>query len=157
MDINITLLGQLITFAVFVWFTMKYVWPPIMKAMQEREQKIADGLAAAEKASRDLELAQHRSVEIIQEAKLEASRILDAANKRALRIVEDSKEAARVEGERLLQAAKTEIDQHVNQVKRDLQNQVTDLAISMAEKIVQRDIDAATHRKLLDQLVAEIQ
>lgn len=156
MQINFTLIGQLITFAVLVLFTMKYVWPPITKAMQEREKRIADGLAAGEKGQRDLELAKHKSVEIIQEAKLEASKIIDQANKRALRIIEEGKENARQEGERLLLAAKDDIDQLINQAKRELQNQAGELAITMAEKIMQRDFDDKTHRKLLDQLVAEI-
>lgn len=156
MQINLTLIGQLITFSVFIWFTMKYVWPPIKKAMDEREKRIADGLAAADQSQRDLELAKHRSVEILQEAKLEASRIVDQANKRAVRIVEESKETARQEGERILQATQAEIAQQIAQAKRDLHNQVSELALSMAEKIVQRDIDANAHRKLLEQMVAEI-
>lgn len=156
MDINFTLVGQFITFAVFVWFTMKYVWPPIIKAMREREKRIADGLAAADRGQRDLELAKHKSIELIQEAKLEASRIIDQANKRGLRIVEESKENARVEGERMIAAAKMEMEQQMNQAKRDLQHQVSALAVEMAEKIIQRDIDANVHRKLLDQLVAEM-
>lgn len=156
MNINFTLIGQMITFAVFVWFTMKYVWPPITKAMQEREKKIADGLAAGEKGQRDLELARHKSIVIIQEAKSEAARIVDQANKRAQRIVEDGKENARQEGDRLLQAARADIDQLMVKTKRDLQNQISGLAVTMAEKIIQRDIDTSTHRKFLDQLVTEI-
>lgn len=156
MDINVTLFGQMITFAVFVWFTMKYVWPPITKAMQEREKKIADGLAAGEKGQRDLELARHKSIEIIQEAKTEAARIIDQANKRAQRIVEEGKVNARLEGDRLLQAARADIDQLMVKTKRDLQHQVSGLAIIMAEKIIQRDIDTNTHRELLEQIVTEI-
>lgn len=153
---NSTFIGQMLTFAVFVWFTMKYVWPHIIKAMREREKRIADGLAAAEKGQRDLELAQHKSVEIIQEAKLEASRLIDQANKRSARIIEDAKETARQEGERLIASAKADIEQQTLQAKRELQNQISDLAISMAEKIIQQDIDPKTHKKLLDQMVAEI-
>lgn len=156
MDINITLLGQTLTFAVFVWFTMKYVWPPIIKAMREREKRIADGLAAAEKAQRDLELARHKSLEILQEAKLEASRLIDQANKRAMRIIEDGKESARQESERILLAGKADVEQQMIQAKRELQAQISDLAIAMAEKIIQEDIDPKIHKKLLDQMVAEI-
>jgi F-type H+-transporting ATPase subunit b len=156
MDINITLFGQMLTFAVFVWFTMKYVWPPIMKAMQDREKKISDGLAAAERGHRDLELAQHKAVEVLQEARLEASRIIDQANQRAARLVEDSKQVARQEGERLIHTAQSEIDLMANEAKRQLQQQMGSLAISMAEKIVRRDIDASTQKKLLQQIVTEI-
>lgn len=156
MEINFTIIGQLITFAVLVFFTMKYVWPPITQAMHEREKKIADGLAAAEKGQRDLELAEHKSVEIIQAAKIEAAHIVEQANKRAQRIIEEEKENARKEGERLIHSAQDEIEQMINQAKRDLQNQTAELAISMAQKIMQRDIDANTQRKLLDQIAAEI-
>jgi F-type H+-transporting ATPase subunit b len=157
MDINFTLIGQILTFVVFIWFTLKYVWPPITKAMQEREQHIADGLAAADKGQRDLELATHKSVEILQEAKINAARIVDQANKRGSRIIEESKESARQESQRLIDQAYAEIEQHVNQVKRDLQKQAADLALIMAEKIVQRDIDANTHKQLLAGLVTEIE
>lgn len=156
MSINLTLLGQMLTFAIFVAFTMKYVWPPITKAMQEREKRIADGLAAADRGQRDLELAQHKSVEILQEAKVRASHIIDQANKRAQHIVEEAKEQARQEGQRLLAHAQSEITQQVNQAKRELQTQVSELALKMAEKIVQRDIDARTHQQLLNNLVTEI-
>lgn len=156
MDINITLIGQLITFALLVWFTMRYVWPPIIKAMQERQKRIADGLAAGERGERDLELARQKSVEILHEAKQQASQLMDNANKRAAVLVDEGKETARQEAERIIKTAKDEITQLVNQAKRDLQNQASDLAIAMAEKIVQRDIDANTHRKLIDQMVAEI-
>lgn len=157
MDINLTLIGQMITFALFVWFTMKYVWPPITKAMQEREKKIADGLAAADKGQRDLELAMHKSLEILEEAKINASRIIDQANKRAAHIVEEAKEQAREEGKKIIERARDEVEQQVNEAKRQLQNQVAELAITMAEKIIQRDIDPKTHQQLLTQSTAEIQ
>lgn len=157
MDVNATLIGQMITFAVFVLFTMKYVWPPITKAMQDREKKIADGLAAAEKGQRDLELAQHKSIEIIQEAKVAAAKIIDSAHQRATRIVEDAKENARVESHHLIEHAQAEIEQKVNRARRDLQADVSNLALQMAEKIVQRDIDAKTHQQLLNNMLMEIQ
>lgn len=156
MEINFTLIGQLITFAVLVIFTMKYVWPPITKAMQVREKRIADGLAAAERGHKDLELARQQAITQLQEAKQEASRIIDSANKRATSIIEESKDTARTEGARIIQTARGEIEQMVNKAKGELQSQVSELAIAMAEKILQRDIDATTHRKLLDQFVAEI-
>lgn len=156
MSINATLIGQMITFAVFVWFTMKYVWPPITKAMQDREKRIADGLAAAERGQRDLELAKTRATEIVQEARQEATRIVDAANKRAATIVDEAKVAAREEGQRLINHAKSEITQEINEAKRQLQTQVANVAISIAEKLVQKDIDMSTHQQLLDKAVSEI-
>lgn len=156
MQINFTLIGQLITFAVLVIFTMKYVWPPIIKAIEEREKKIAQGLAAGEKGEKDLQAAREKSVVIIQEAKEEAARIVDAASKRATKLMEETKETARQEGATIIKNAKDEIERMLNDAKRDLQNQVSNLAISMAEKIVQRDIDATTHQELIKQFVEEI-
>lgn len=156
MDINATLIGQMITFVVFVVFTMKYVWPPITKALQDREKKIADGLAAAERGENSLELAKHKSVEILQEAKANSAQIVEQAHARAAHIVEEAKDVARQEGHRIITHAQSEIAQQFNQAKQQLQNQVSALALSMAEKIVQHDIDAATHRKLLDKMVEEI-
>jgi len=156
MDINATLIGQMITFVVFVVFTMKYVWPPITKALQDREKKIADGLAAAERGENSLELAKHKSVEILQEAKQSSAQIVEQAHIRAAHIVDEAKEIARQEGDRIIAHAQTEITQQFNHAKQQLQDQVATLALNMAEKIVQHDIDAATHRKLLDKMVAEI-
>lgn len=153
MDINMTLVGQMITFVIFIWFTMKYVWPAITKAMDEREKKIADGLAAAEKGQRDLELAKHKSVEILQEAKLEASRIIDVANQRSLRIVEEAKEHARNEGKRIIAHAEEDISQQKTAAKRELQNNAINLAVQMAEKLLQRDVDKASHEKILQNLI----
>lgn len=156
MNLNATLLGQMITFAVFIWFTMKYVWPHITKAMDEREKKIADGLAAADKAQRDLELAKHKSVEILQEAKIKAGQIIDQANKRSTHIVEEAKEMAREEGKRLVAAAHLDIDQERQQAKVELQHEASLLALSIAEKIIQREIDGKTHQQLLSKMVEEI-
>ena len=153
MDINVTLIGQMITFAVFIWFTMKFIWPHITKAMHDREKKIADGLAAAEKGKRDLELAQHKSVEILQETKLKASQIVDAANKRGVHIVEEAKEAARKESKRLIASAQIEIEQQTQQVKDELRAQAGNLAVKMAGKIVAREIDPKAHQTLLDKMV----
>jgi F-type H+-transporting ATPase subunit b len=157
MDINVTLIGQMLTFVVFVWFTMKFVWPPITKAMNNREKKIADGLAAGERGEHDLELARHKSVEIIQAAKVEAARVLDQANQRGDTIVEEAKEQGQAERRRLIVHAEQEIEQQTNQAKRELQQQIANLALSMAEKIVQRDIDQNLHRQWIDQAIAETQ
>lgn len=156
MDINATLLGQFITFAVFVWFTMKYIWPPIMKAMQEREKKIADGLAASERGQHELELAQHKATEQMRDAKIHAAEILEQANKRANHIVEEAKERARAEGERLLTIARSDIEQEMQTARQELRNEIAVLAIASAEKILARSVDAATQRDLVDKLITEI-
>jgi F-type H+-transporting ATPase subunit b len=155
-NINYTLIGQMIFFAAFVLFCMKYVWPPIMAAMQEREKKISDGLAAADRASKDLELAQHKAVEELKEAKAQAATLIEQANKRSSQIVDEAKETARQEGDRLLVAAKTEIEQEKNRVKEALRAELSAVAIAGAEKILGAEIDASKHAKLLDQLASEI-
>lgn len=156
MNLNLTLIGQMITFAVFVIFTMKYVWPPITKAMQDREKKIADGLAAGEKGELNLRLATNKSVEILQDAKADAAQIIAQAHSRADHIVEEAKQLAKKEGERLIAHAESEIQQNFNEAHRQLQKQIANLALDMAEKIVQRDIDPAAHKQLLDKMVTEI-
>jgi F-type H+-transporting ATPase subunit b len=156
MNLNATLLGQMITFAVFVWFTMKYVWPPITKAMEEREKKIADGLAAGEKAHHDLELAKAKAIETLKEAKEQAAHIIAEANGRASHIVQEAKQAAVHEGEVMISRAEAEIAQKYNQAKEALRTETATLAVSMAEKIVERDIDAAIHKQLIDKMVTEV-
>ncbi|PVZ68121.1 F0F1 ATP synthase subunit B [Pelagibaculum spongiae] len=156
MNINATLLGEMITFALFVWFTMKYVWPPVITALRERQQKIADGLAAAERGAQELEAAKADVDQAIAEAKQQAAVVLDSANKRANQIVEEAKDAAREEGERLITAAKAEIDQQVNQAREALRSQVAALAVSGAEQILKSSIDEKAHSELLNKLVAEL-
>ncbi|MEM9212720.1 MAG: F0F1 ATP synthase subunit B, partial [Pseudomonadota bacterium] len=136
MNINLTLIGQMLAFIAFVVFCMKYVWPPILAAMQEREQKIADGLAAADRASHDLELAQEKAVERLKEAKEEASGIVDAANRRANQIVDEAKDAAVVEADRVKAAAQAEIEQETNRAREQLRSQVAALSIAGAEKVL---------------------
>jgi F-type H+-transporting ATPase subunit b len=156
MDINITLLGQMITFAVFVWFTMKFIWPPIIQAMRDREKKIADGLQAAERGQHELELAQHKATEQLRDAKLQAAEILDAANKRGNQIVEEAKERAREEGERLLVLARNDVEQEMHAARQQLRSEVAKLAVAGAEKILRKSVDAATQRELVNHLIAEI-
>ncbi len=156
MNINLTLIGQMIAFAAFVLFCMKYVWPPILAAMAERAEKIADGLAAADRAGHDLELAQEKAVERLKEAKEEASGIIDAANKRANQIVDEAKDAARTEGDRLKEAAQAEIDQEINRAREELRGQVATLALAGAEKVLEAEIDASRHAQLVDKLAAEL-
>ncbi len=156
MNINMTLFGQLVTFVLFVMFCMKYVWPHITAAMEERAEKIADGLAAADRANHDLELAQHKAVERLKDAKDEAAGIVDAAHKRANQIVEESKDQARIEGERIKEAAHAEIDQEVNRAREHLRGQVASLAIAGAEKVLAVEIDVQRHSELVDKLAAEL-
>lgn len=156
MDITATLFGQSISFFIFVVFCMKFVWPPIMDAMEERQQKIADGLEAAEKAEKDLQLAQDSSAGKLREAKAEAATIIDAANKRAGQIVDEAKTQAREEGDRLKAAAQSEIEQDVNRAKEALRSQVATLAIAGAEKVLEASIDKKAHGDLLNKLAAEL-
>jgi F-type H+-transporting ATPase subunit b len=155
-NINATLLGQAITFAILIWFTMKFVWPPLMAAMAERAKTIADGLAAAERGKHDLELAEKRAAEILRLGKEKASEIITASEKRASEIIEEAKSQAKTEGDRILVAAKADIDQEVFRAKEQLRTQVTAVALAGAGKILGREIDAKTHNDLLDKLVAEI-
>ena len=156
MDLNLTLLGQMGTFALFVWFTMKYVTPLFMNVMSERQTKIADGLAAAEQGVKDLEMAEHRSVEIITEAKAQAASILEGANQRANHIIEESKARARTEGARLLELAQAEIDQQYHAAKQILLNQVADIAMSATEKILQKEVDASSNDAIINDVVSGI-
>lgn len=156
MNINLTIIGQSLSFLFFVWFCMKYVWPVILTAMQEREQRIADGLAAADRASHDLELAQERAVQRLTEAKTEAASIIDAANKRANQIIEEAKNAARDEGERLKAAAQAEIEQELNRAKEMLRSQVAGLALEGAEKVLQGTVDKKAHTAMLDKLAESL-
>ena len=156
MNINLTLIGQMVAFICFVAFCMKYVWPPIIAAMQERADKIADGLAAADRASHDLELAQEKAVERLKEAKHEAAGIVDSANKRAGQIVEEAKDAAVVESDRVKLSAQAEIEQEMNRAREELRGQVAALALSGAEKVLGSAIDQQAHAQLVDQLASEL-
>ncbi|MGS2745259.1 F0F1 ATP synthase subunit B [Halomonas sp. LS-001] len=156
MNINMTLIGQTIAFAIFVWFCTKYVWPPISTALHERQKKIADGLDAASRASRDLELAQEQAAQTLRESKEQASQILEQANKRSAQIVEEAREHARTEGERIVASARAEIEQETQRAKEELREQVSHLAIIGAERILESSVDEQAHRKLLDELAAEL-
>ncbi len=156
MNINATLIGQAISFIFFVWFTMKFVWPPIMSALEERKKKIADGLAAAERGKHEQVLAEQRATEVIGEAKQEASNIIAQAQKRANEIVEEAKETARAEGDRIVASANAEIEQEVNRAKEHLRGQVVSIAVAGAGKVLRREIDAKAHDDLLQDLVSQI-
>lgn len=156
MNINATLLGQTIMFIMFVWFCMKFVWPPIMAALSERKKQIADGLAAGERGKHELELASRRATESLHEAKQKAAEVIAQAEKRASQIMEEAKNSAKEEGERLVAGAKAEIDQEVNRARETLRQQVADLAVAGAEKILRREVDAKAHAELLTTLKNEI-
>lgn len=156
MSINATLLIQMLVFAFLVWFAMKYIWPPLMQAMQEREKKIADGLAASERGEKDLELAREKAAEILREAREQAAEIVDQSHSRANQIVDDAKADAVSERERQLAAARAEIEQDINRAREELRGQVAMLAVTGAEKLIQREIDEKAHRELLDKLAAEL-
>jgi len=155
-NINATLLGQAIWFAVFIWITMKYVWPPLLKAMQDRQKQIADGLAAAERGKQDLELAAKRAQDVIREAREQAQEIIAIAEKRGAQLVDEAKTTAKVEGERIVTAAKAEIDQEVSRAKEALRTQVAVLAVTGAEKILRREVDPRAHAELLASVAAEL-
>lgn len=156
MDINATILGQAIAFIIFVWFCMKFVWPPIMGAIEARQKQVADGLADADRAKKDLELAHKEAKDKLKEAKDQASELIDQANKRRNQIVEEAKNEAMAEREKLLAQAQAEIESERNRVREDLRKQVAVLAVAGAEKILQRSIDGSTHHEILDKLTQEL-
>ncbi len=156
MNINATLFGQTIMFAMFVWFCMKFVWPPIIAALEARKKQIADGLAAGERGKHDLELAAKRSAELLREAKAKAAEIIAQGDKRSTEIVEEAKLQAKAEHDRIIAAAKAEIDQEVFRARESLRTHVSAVALAGAGKILGREIDAKAHNDLLEKLVAEI-
>ena len=156
MDINATIIGQTITFAILIWFTMKFVWPPIIKSMQDREKKIAAGLENAERSKRELEAAEHRALSVVREARQQASQIIEQANLHSAQLIEEAKSDAKHEGLRIVSLAQGEIEKEVAQAKEVLRNQLAKLAIAGAEKIIQRNLDASTQQDLLNKLAAEI-
>jgi F-type H+-transporting ATPase subunit b len=156
LDINLTLIVQMLVFAAFVLFTMKLVWPPLAKALEERQDKIADGLSAAERGRKELELAQHRVKDELKQAKAQSTDIIDKANKRAAQIIEEAKEAAKREAQIQAKLAQEQLAQQVNHAKEELRKKVAQLAVSGAEKILMREVDAKANSALLDNLIEEI-
>lgn len=156
MDINLTLIVQMLVFAAFVLFTMKLVWPPLAKALEERQDKIADGLSAAERGRKELELAQHRVKDELKQAKVHSADLIEKANKRAAQIIEDAKETAKQEAQMQVKLAQEQLVQQVNHAKEELRKQVAKLAITGAEKILMREVDAKANTALLDNLIEEI-
>jgi len=156
MNINLTLLAQAVSFAILIWFTAKFVWPPLLGAIEARQKTIADGLAAAERGRHDLELSAKRAAQELHDGKERASEIIGLAEVRATEIIEEAKGNAKIEGDRIIAGAKAEIEQEVNRAKEGLRKQVSDLAIAGAEKILRREIDAKAHADMLDVIANEL-
>ena len=156
MDFNLTLIGQTIAMIVFVWFAMKYIWPPLMLALEERRKTVADGIAAGEKGLRDLDAARVQAQDIVEEARSKAVKIVDEANARHNEILGEAKQDAEKERARQLEQAQAEIAQAANRARDELRNQVSALAIAGAEKILRREIDPRTHSDLLAEMVAQV-
>lgn len=156
MDINATLILQMIAFAVFVWVTMKLAVPPITKAMQDREARIADGLAAADRAAKSLQDASAKSDEALKAARAQAQDILASANKQAATVVEQAKGTAVTEAERIKASARDEVDRELSKAREELRRQVGSLAVAGASKILKREIDAKAHADVLDDLAARV-
>jgi F-type H+-transporting ATPase subunit b len=156
MNFNATLIGQMIAFAVFVWFTMKFVWTPMTKALDERKNKIAEGLAAAERGQHEQELAQERARERLHEAKQQVNEIIAQAQKRSNEILEEARVAAREEGERLKAAAHAEIEMETNRAREQLRKEIAALVIAGTEQILKREVNAEAHAKVMEDLIEEI-
>ena len=152
MNINLTLIGQTVTFIIFVWFCMKFIWPPIMNALNERRKTISDGLAAAEQGQREREKGQMDANELVEEAKSQAQEIIARAEKRGVEVVADAKNDAQTEGERILNATRGEIEMEANRTREQLRVQVAQLAVAGAEKILAKEVDAKAHEKMLSDL-----
>ena len=156
MNFNATLIGQTITFIVFVWFCMKYIWPPLMAALDERNARISEGLAAAQRGQQDLEDAQVKVSESLNDAKAQAQEIINQAQKRANEIVDEAKGSAREEADKIKLAASADIDQQVTAAREHLRKEVSLIALAGAEQILKREVDAKVHADVLDELVAQI-
>ena len=156
MDINMTLIGQTIAMIVFVWFCMKFIWPPIMSAIEERQTQIADGLAAAERGQQSLDKAKSEAEEIVDDARKQATTILDQAHARANEIVAEGKADGTKERERQVAAALAEVEQETNRAREELRGEVSAIAVASAEKILQREIDKKAHEDILSKLAAEL-
>lgn len=156
MNLNLTLAFQVLFFIVFVWFTKKFVWTPIIGALNERKTQIADGLAAAEKGLQAEEEGRHQADQIIAEAKVQASDIIGKAEKHGVELVDEAKNNAREEGERIMTAAQAEIDTELNKAKESLRGQVSELAVAGAQQILKREVDEKAHSDILDDLAAKL-
>jgi F-type H+-transporting ATPase subunit b len=157
MNINLTLLGQTIGMIVFVWLTMRYIWPPVMNAIEKRRQEIADGIAAGEKGQRELADARHGSEAIMQEARQKAAQVVDLAHKRSSELVGEAKHVAAAEGQRIVAAGHAEVTNEQTRARDGLRREVAALAVSGAARLLGREVDAKTHATLLDELAVELE
>jgi len=156
MNINLSLFTQAAAFALFIWFTVKFVWPPLLRAIESRQKQIADGLAAGEEGRRSLEISTREASQMIEEARGRAAEVVAHAEKRAGQMIEEAKLAAREEGEREKAAARADIEQQVARAREQLRDQVASLAVAGAEKILRREVDAKAHAQLLDSIKAQL-
>ena len=156
MNLNLTLVAQAITFAIFIWFSAKFVWPPLLRAIETRQKTIADGLSAAERGRLELEQASKKSTDSLREGKQQAASMVAAAEKRAAEIVEEAKTAARIEAERIIEAARGQVEQDVQRAREELREKVASLAVAGAERILRREVDAKAHSELLVGLKKEL-
>ena len=156
MNFNLTLITQALVFAAFIWFTVKFVWPPLLRAIETRQKTIADGLAAAEQGRKTLELSTKQADESISQARSRAAEVITQAEKRAAQMIEEARNAAKEEGNREKAAAKAEIEQQVTRAREQLRDQVASLAVAGAEKILRREVDARAHGELLDSIKKQL-
>lgn len=156
MNLNATILGQAIAFVLFVLFCMKYVWPPLMAAIEKRQKEIADGLASSERAKKDLDIAQAEATDHVKKAKVKAQAIIEQANKHKSQVVDEAKAAAKAERNKILAQAKTEIDAERKRAREELRKHVAVLALASAEKIIERSVDKAANSDIIDKVVAEL-
>ncbi len=156
MNLNLTLIAQVVSFSAFIWFTVKFIWPHMLRAIETRQKTIADGLAAAEQGRRSLELSSRQAEEAVKEARGRASEILAQAEKRAAQLIDEAREAAKEEGNREKAAAKAEIEQEVTRAREQLRDRVASLAVAGAEKILRREVDARAHGDLLESIKRQL-
>ena len=156
MNINLSLIAQALAFALFIWFTVKFIWPPLMRAIEQRQKQIADGLAAGERGKQSLEASAKQAEATLKQARERAGEIIGQAEKRGAQLIDEAKTAAKEEGDREKAAAKAEIEQQIARAREMLREQVAALAVAGAEKILRREVDAKSHADLLNQLKKEI-
>ncbi len=156
MNMNLTIIGQAIAFGIFIWFTARFIWPPLMRAIETRQKQIAEGLEAGERGKRDLQVAEKRAAEALEQAKRQAAEIVAHSEKRAAVVVEEAKAAARTEADRIVAGAKAELDQEVQRVKAELRHKVAGLAVAGAEKILRREVDQKAHADILGGLASQL-
>jgi len=157
MSFNATIIGQVLGFLVLVWFTWKFVWPPLLGAIEDRQKKIADGLAAADRGQKDLEDAKAKAGDIVREAREKAVQVVDQAHRRGSELIDEAKHTAVAEGERLVAVARAEVSTEAARARDGLRREVATLALTGAERLLGREVDARAHAELLEQLAAEIE